>query len=158
MTKRSIMLVALLLAVSIPLSLAMAETNDRGIEPNNFDESCSPCKDFDQYSNGTWKTNNPIPSEYTSWGTWNEVRERNLKIVRGILEETSGQEHEKGSVNQKVGDYYNVAMDTKKIEAAGWSPIADDLAKIDALQTAEDLRNLIAHYHAMNFGVDQFVL
>jgi putative endopeptidase len=136
-----------LLVLGISLGAAFAQTNDRGLDPQNFDDQCPPCRDFDQYANGTWKNQNPIPAEYTSWGAWNEVRERNLKIVRRILEETASTQHPKGSIEQKVGDYYYTAMDTVQIETAGARPLTNDLARIDALDSPEALPKIIADYH-----------
>ena len=54
------------LALTVP---AFAQSNERGIDLRNIDESTPPCQDFDQYANGTWMKNNPIPEEHTAWGT-----------------------------------------------------------------------------------------
>ena len=161
MTRLYVTAVLTLIGLSVSTGVAYAQTNDRGLDPQNFDDRCPPCRDFDQYANGTWKANNPIPAEYTSWGAWHEVRERNLKIVRRILEETAAMQHPKGSIEQKVGDYYYTAMDTLKIEAEGAAPLAADLAAIDALTGPEDLQKLIATYHSralnlvFDIGVEQ---
>ena len=64
MKRVSPVLACVAVIVLLPV-LALAQTNERGIDLQNFDDGCSPCKDFDQHANGAWKANNPIPQEYT---------------------------------------------------------------------------------------------
>ena len=68
---------------------ASAHTNERGIDPQNFDESIGACTDFFQHANGGWLKSNPIPAEYSQWSLDDELRERNLALLRGILEDAA---------------------------------------------------------------------
>ncbi len=160
-TTRALPVAVLTLAVlALPLSVN-AESNERGIDVSNIDESVTPCQDFDQYANGTWMKNNPIPEEHTSWGTWQEVRERNLNLVKSILEEASTKTHEKGSVGYKVALYYRTAMDSARAEAQGAKPLAADLKQIASLKGPQDVSGYIAQSHsrslymAFSMGVEQ---
>jgi putative endopeptidase len=145
-------IVATLLLV-VTAQAALAQSNQHGIDSRNFDTTCSPCADFDRFANGTWKTSNPIPADYSSWSTWQEINERNREIIRDILETNAANPGlPSGSIEQKVGDYYFTAMDTAKIEADGAAPLAPELAKIEALKTPDDIRALVASWHTRSFG------
>ena len=138
---------ALAIAVSFAAT-ASAHTNDHGLDRRNFDEKAASCTDFYRYANGGWLDSNPIPAEYSAWGIGNEMRERNLNLLKQILEESSKEAAKPGSNAQKIGDFYASAMDEAGIEKAGYDPIKPDLAKIDALESKEDVVALIDAWHA----------
>src|SRR5687768_8910861 len=68
---------------------ASAYTNERGLDRKNFDESTPACTDFYQYANGNWLKTNPVPNEYSTWGISSELRERNLNLLKEIMEESA---------------------------------------------------------------------
>ena len=140
-----------LLAFAIAATLSSsvgAFTNERGLDKRNFDTSVSPCADFYQYANGGWMKSNPIPAAYSTWGISNEMRDRNLELLKQILEETAREKAAPGSNAQKIGDFYASAMDEAAIEKAGYDPIRKDLAKIDAAKSTADIVKLVRDYHA----------
>jgi len=42
----------------------------RGLDRSNMDFTVEPKDNFYSYSNGNWMKNNPIPSGYSSWNTF----------------------------------------------------------------------------------------
>ncbi len=141
-------------AIALTLTLtAAAKTNERGIDPANFDATTPACTDFYQHANGGWLKNNPIPAEYSAWGTMNEISERNLDVLRQILDAATKAEAKPGSTQQKIGDFYAAAMDEAGIEKAGLDPVRGQLAEIEALKTRADLIALINRWHAQGLGV-----
>src|ERR1700761_8106691 len=48
--------------------------------------SAVPCVDFYQYACGNWRKNNPIPSDQTRWGRFNELADYNRQFLHNILE------------------------------------------------------------------------
>ena len=51
-----------------------------------------------------------------------------------------------GSAAQKVGDLYNIAMDSVKLNQEGVAPIKAELAAIDALKDKGEILSLIHIY------------
>ena len=59
--------------------------------------------------------------------------------VRGIIEDLAAQNATEGSLEQKVGDYYNSFMDTATINSKGIEPIRPLLDRIAAIDSREAL-------------------
>jgi predicted metalloendopeptidase len=65
--------------------------------------------------NGGWLDRTEIPSDKTSWGSFNELQENNQEILKSVAEESRGLEE--GSDAWKAGLFYRVAMDSALAEA-----------------------------------------
>lgn len=133
----------------------------RGLDPANLDPTVSPGRDFYQYANGGWLARTPIPAEYSRYGSFEELMERNFVDQRGILEEAASMTSApKGTNAQQVGDLYASAMDTTLAEQLGLSPLAGVLIKIDAMQGRQDIAAVAAwcHVHglALLFDIDAY--
>ncbi len=122
---------------------ATAHTNQTGIDARNFDTGTRACVDFFQHANGGWLASNPIPAQYSQWSLDDELRERNLNLLREILDAAAKQPGAAGSITQKIGDFYASALDEAAINQAGIQPIQPELARIDALKDAADVAALI---------------
>ena len=94
-----------LLAASCSTGKKQAELT-AGIQLANLDTTALPGTDFYQYACGGWMQNNPIPGEYSQYGSFTILAENNQKQIQGLIEELAATEHEAGSVAQKVGDLY----------------------------------------------------
>jgi putative endopeptidase len=107
----------------------------------NLDTATSPAQDFFQYANGGWIKNNPIPAEQSSWGIGNLVIEENLKRLRELSESAAKKNAAKGSAEQKIGDFWTMAMDSTKIENEGLKPLQPLMDKINGIT---DVKSLVA--------------
>jgi len=107
----------------------------------NLDTTVSPGQDFFQYANGGWIKKNPIPNEQSSWGIGNLVVEENLKRLREISEKAANSNAPKASAEQKIGDFWSLAMDSAKIETEELKPLQLLLDKVNAIN---DTKSLVA--------------
>ena len=139
-----------------PLSLLPPQEQNKWkpIDMNNFDLTVKPEDDFYQYANGGWMKNNPIPADQSRWGSFNELQENNYRILLEILESAANSPlAPNGSIVQKVGDFYASGMDSAIIEQQGMMPLAEEFARIAALQTPDDVQKLIGRFHTMSLRV-----
>jgi putative endopeptidase len=120
----------------------------RAIDIANFDTSAKPCEDFYAYANGNWLKTHPIPADRSSYGSFQELADRNRDVLKTILEETSARtDWPQGSAEQKVGDFYATGMDAAGREKAGSAPLAPAFAAIAKLKTSGDLAAVLAELH-----------
>lgn len=114
-------------------------------DTGGMDTTIHPGDNFFRYANGGWIKNASIPDDQSGWGSFYTLYQDNLTKMRTILEEVSAQkDHPKGSIEQKVGDFYASGMDTVAIEKAGYEPLKPLLAKIDAVKDHKELMSLLA--------------
>ncbi|TAL57553.1 MAG: M13 family peptidase, partial [Legionella sp.] len=86
---------------------------------------------------------------------FNVLNEKVQKIIHQMLIKAAENTKAKpGSIEQKVGDFYYSGMDEKAINDLGIDPLKPEFARIDAIQSLEDLQKEIAHLHEI--GVDAF--
>jgi putative endopeptidase len=123
---------------------AAATTSVHGIDPTDMDRTAKPCQDFYKYADGGWREKNPIPAEYPSWGTFNELADRNREALRKILEGLAAQKRAEGTEEQKLGDFYASCMDEAAVESAGARPLDADFARIAGIGSLESLQTVVA--------------
>jgi putative endopeptidase len=73
------------------------------------------------------------------------VIEENQKRLREISEKAASTDAPAGSNDQKIGDFWRMAMDTQKIEKEGLTPIKPLLDKIAAVKDQQNLVNTVAY-------------
>ncbi|GLH67855.1 M13 family metallopeptidase [Geothrix edaphica] len=129
-------------------AFSLAAQSKPGVDPANLDATVKPCEDFYQYANGGWLKTHGIPADKARYGAFEELNERNRAILQQILNETSAKTTwAKGSVQQKVGDFYASGMNEAAIEKRGLSPLKPVFATIDGLKDAKQLPALLAKLH-----------
>lgn len=110
-----------------------------GIDLANLDTTVSAGTDFYNYATGGWQKNNPIPAEYSRYGSFDVLAQNNVKQLRELIEEIASKENEAGSLADKIAKMYNSAMDSVKLNAEGIEPIREDLEEIAECKTKEEL-------------------
>ena len=114
----------------------------------NMDRSVDPSADFYRFAAGNWLKNNPVPADKSRWSGFEELQERNWKLVRQILEDSAGGPSAPAhSPRREVGDFFVAAMDTNRIEKLGFKPIQADLKRIGRVTSTKALFELVADFH-----------
>jgi putative endopeptidase len=127
-SKRLMTVVALL-----ALSITAARPAPKNPIPDDLDSFIRPGDDFYRYANGGWLKANTIPAGQSSYDTRAMLAEKTSQQVRDLIQNAASALAPKGSVVQKVGDYYASVLDQGGIEAKGLSPLADEMNRIAAI-------------------------
>src|SRR5262249_5757649 len=133
---------------------AAPPTDARGVQLGDLDKSVSPCTDFYEYANGTWRKDNPIPPSMVRWSRrWaaGETAKDQLKVI--LDEVSSKQTWPARSVEQLIGDHYASCMDEARIDAAGVTPVRPLLDEIAALPDMAAVQKMIGRFHETNIPV-----
>ena len=88
---------------------------------------------------------NPLDPQYARFGTFDQLRENSREQLKDIIT-SLGTGHRHGSLEQKVGDLYNMGLDSVRRNNAGFAPLSADLDVI-AKSNKKDFVRLIAWMH-----------
>ena len=110
-----------------------------GIMLENLDTTSLSGNDFYQYATGGWQKLNPFTGEYSRFGSFDKLAEDNRLQLKGLIEEIAKKSAKEGTVEQKIADLFNLAMDSSKLNSDGSTPIKSDLEKIAALKNTSEL-------------------
>ena len=122
-----------------------------GIDLANLDTTAVPQNDFYQYACGGWMANNPLTPEYSRFGSFDKLGLNNLEQVNGLIKEIAAKNHPQGSIAQKIGDFYNMAMDTARRDQEGIEPVQKTLDQIANISERAELSSMLGE--AMEFGL-----
>ena len=111
----------------------MTDVLPSGLAISEFDSDIRPQDDLYRHVNGTWLESAEIPADKARWGSFHLLAEQAEKDVRAIIEES--QDAEPGTLNRKVGDLFTSFMDTERIAALGLTPLHEQLAKVDSIDS-----------------------
>ena len=117
-----------------------------------IDKTVDPCVDFYQYSCGNWMKNNPIPSDKTRWGRFNELDEHNLYILRDLLDQAQAP-GKHSAIQQKVGDYFAACMDEGTVEKKGTVPLQPEMNRIASIKSKQEIIPQVAYMHSNDIPV-----
>jgi predicted metalloendopeptidase len=127
------------------LAGALALCARASFDPSTFDLSVKPQDDFFRYANGTWIKNTPVPPEYSRWGSFDALAERNKDLLKGICEAAAAKGAAGTPVERMVGDFYVSGMDVDAANAAGVAPIQPELDAVASIKDAGGVMAEIAH-------------
>jgi len=105
----------------------------------DVDHSIKPGDDFYRYANGAWLKTAIIPAGQPSYDTRATLTAITSERVRDLIQGAGAARPPKGSVPQKVGDYYASFMDESSIETRGMAPLADEMSAISAIANKSSL-------------------
>ncbi|MDR1198390.1 MAG: M13 family metallopeptidase [Prevotellaceae bacterium] len=115
-----------------------------GIDVSNLDTAADCGADFYQYACGGWMKKHPLAGEYARFGSFDKLAEDNRTQLNDLIAEIASTKHESGTVEQKIGDIYSMAMDSAKLNADEYYPIVEDLNRVAAAEDKTELLSLVA--------------
>ncbi len=119
---------------------------------SHMDMSVDPGVDFFEYANGGWLRTHPIPASESSYGISTVVEDDLDLELRAIAEVEGRGRHPRGSDEQKVGDFWAVAMDEKKAEALGLRPLQPMLDRIGRIASTQDALSVAFDLYPVGVG------
>ena len=128
------------------------KTMESGIRLENLDTTAVAGDDFYQYACGGWMKNNPLTGEYSRFGTFDKLAEDNKEQLRTLIADIAAQENAAGTVAQKIGDLYNMAMDSVARNERGMDPIRPVMERIAALKSNKEVMTLVAELSRKGMG------
>ncbi|HOX44750.1 MAG TPA: M13 family metallopeptidase [Myxococcota bacterium] len=125
-----------------------------GIDLAAIDPGAKPCEDFYAFACGGWIANHEIPPDKARWGMFDQLGERNLGLLRELLEEAAaGKSAPEDVFGQKVGDFYAACMDEAGIERSGLAELQAEWAKLEAVQDPASLAAAVGRIQRSGVGV-----
>ena len=111
-----------------------------GIDLANMDTTVAAGTDFFRYACGGWNDAHPLTAEYSRYGTFDLLFDNSQKQLRELIEGLAAQKNNPaGSAAQKIGDLYNMAMDSVTLNKQGAEPVKAMLGKIAALKDKSEI-------------------
>jgi putative endopeptidase len=132
---------------------ASAFFGPHGFDLAAMDTNAKACDDFYRFAVGKWRETHPLPAQYSRYGRFEELAERNREVLHKILEEDAAMTNAApGSAEQKVGDFYAACMNQPAVEAAGISPIQPELDRINGISDRASLLAELNHLHTAGYA------
>lgn len=134
-----------------------------GIDLNGITKNVRAQDDFFTHANGAWFDSTEIPSDKSSWGSFNILHEQSLEQLRAIVEEltdtstpvgesATGKNGDSTDASEKVAAFYTAWLNEEEIEQRQLAPLAAELKAIDEATSHADIITLFAQFNAV--GVD----
>lgn len=130
------------------------KTLKSGIALENLDRSVKPGTDFYQFACGGWIKNHPMPADRSRYGTFDVLQENCTKQVQGLIQDLAKKKQTQGSIGQKIGGLYRLAMDSVRLNEEKMTPIQAQLKEIEGIKTVDQYQELAARYSRI--GVPTF--
>ena len=125
-----------------------------GIDKANMDLTANPGTDFYQYATGGWREAHPLTAEYARYSQFELLAENNRRQLRELIEDLAATQHPQGSLEQKIGSLYRLAMDSLRRNSEDFNPVRPWLAEIEAIDSRSAVQYEMARLSAN--GVSTF--
>lgn len=146
----------LLVSFSMIATAACAQNLSSGIDKANMNLDVKPGADFYEYAAGGWLKTHPLDAEHPTNGAFVDLEEQNQKRIKGLIEEYSSKSQPKGSLGQKIGDLYNLMMDSVRLNREGAAPLKPVLAKVEAIKNKKEYQLVMAQLDYQGVGAMMF--
>ena len=151
MTVKSIILVCSMMA-----AMSASAQTSKGIDLGNMNPAAKPGTDFYEYAIGGWRKAHPLDAERARNGSFTDLDEMNQKRILGLIEEYASKPQPKGTLGQKIGSLYNLAMDSVRRNREGAEPLKPMLKQINAIKSRQEYQLVTAQLDARGFDCMMF--
>ena len=146
-------IIPVVLFAAAPFAAGAQAQLKSGIDLTNLDTSVKPAEDFYKYACGGWMKKNPLPAAYSRFGSFDQLALDNNKRINSILTDLLKNTYQAGTTEQKLSDFYKLAMDSVRRNKEGVTPAMPLINEIEGAKTVADLRALQLKYAAFGYGV-----
>lgn len=148
-------IMGLALCAALPMS---AQGLSSGIDRSNLDTKVKPGNDFYEYAAGGWMKSHPLDAEHADNGAFTDLQELSQEQVRGLILGYADKQLPEGTLGQKIGALYRLAMDSVRRNREGAAPLQPVLRRVAGVRTVAEYQRLAAELDrrgqaSMLFGV-----
>ncbi|MBV9045671.1 MAG: peptidase M13 [Alphaproteobacteria bacterium] len=145
---------AAMIATAALAATGKPEIGKWGFDLTGMDRSVKPGDDFFEYANGNWFKRTTIPPDRTSIGSFQELRILSEKRMKDLIAELHAKPAASLTAEEhQILDLYDGFVDEAAIEQRGLEPTKADFARIDALQTLDDVATLMGDTEFPGAGI-----
>jgi predicted metalloendopeptidase len=123
-----------------------------GLLLSNFDRAVRPQDDLFRFVNGHWLAATEIPADRSNYGAGSKLADDVEVNLRAIVEEAASSDAAAGSEQRMIGDFYASFMDEARVEQLGVEPLADELARIEAIKGRAALVDYLARLQVLGIN------
>ena len=147
---------SIILACSMMAAMSASAQTSKGIDLGNMNPTVKPGNDFYEYAIGGWRKAHPLDAEHARNGSFTDLDEMNQKRILGLIEEYASKPQPKGTLGQKIGSLYNLAMDSVRRNREGAEPLKPMLKQINAIKSRQEYQLVTAQLDARGFDCMMF--
>ncbi len=146
-------IIAVALYAAAALAAGAQSLQKSGIDLTNLDNSVRAADDFYQFACGGWMKKNPLPAAYSRFGSFDQLAQDNNKRINTILTDLLTKTYTVGTTEQKLSDFYKLAMDSVRRNKEGVKPVMPLINEMEKAKSVKDLRALQLKYAAFGYGL-----
>ncbi len=114
-----------------------------GFDPEGIDRSVDPGDDFFAFANRKWLAANPLPAEFSRFGSFNLLAEKSTADVKTLVDELVAKDRAALTADERrIVAAYKAFYDTAAIEKAGLAPAKPYLVRIKGARSLASLAAL----------------
>ncbi len=147
-----LILTSLLILLGLSAYKSDQKARSKFIETEYMDRSVKPGDNFYLFVNGRWVKEAVIPPTESDIGSFLDVYNGTKGHLKFILDSVAQVKQPKGSLEEKVGNFYASGMDSVAIEKRGYDPIKPYLEQLNTLTDAKSIMQFEAQRHKEGFS------